>query len=275
MRRIAALTVVASGLLATIAGQAQSPAPAFEVASVRPNTGASSQSARFGNGSMTFTNYPLRMLISSAYGLRLERVVGGPSWMDSERFDVIARAPAGAPDDQLSLMLRTLLADRFTLVARREMRDQPIYALVVARPDRRLGPNLKLSSKCRKGGVFGGPGATIPPPQAGELMLCGMRSMFTDATGSIIQGGAVSLANLAGALGGSAGRIVVDRTGLTGTYDLDLRFARMGLQAAPAPDSNLPTLFAAIQEQLGLKLESTTGPVEFLVVDGAERPTPD
>ena len=275
MRRIAALTVLASGLLATIAGQAQSPAPAFEVASVRPNTGAGSQSARFGNGSMTFTNYPLRMLISSAYGLRFERVVGGPSWMDSERFDVIARAPAGAPDNQLSLMLRALLADRFKLVARMEMRDQPIYALVVARSDRRLGPNLKLSSECRKGGVFGGPGDTIPPPQAGELMLCGMRSMFTDATGSIIQGGAVSLANLAGSLGGSAGRMVVDRTGLTGTYDLDLRFARMGLQAAPAPDSNLPTLFAAIQEQLGLKLESTTGPVDFLVVDNIERPTPD
>jgi uncharacterized protein (TIGR03435 family) len=277
MRRIALIGCL---MITAAHGDAQTPPAAasrFEVASVKPNTSgpASESGGWWRNGSVTITNMPARMLIITAYGLRPDRIVGGPSWIDSERFDVSARAPEGAPDTQLPAMLRTLLAERFKLVARTEIRDQPVYALVLARTDGRLGPNLKPSTECRKGGSAGGPASPTPPPQPGEPLMCGIRSTFTDATGGVIQGGATTLATLARALDGSTGRSVVDRTGLTGTFDVDLRFARMNLQVAPAADSGLPTLFTAVQEQLGLKLESQTGNVEFLVIDSIERATPD
>lgn len=181
-------------------------------------------------------------------------------------------------------MLRTLLAERFKLVARTEMREQPVYALVLARADGRLGPNLRASRECLKGGTASGPrgfgqgadgrGAGVPPLQPGQQMGCGMRSM-SDGRGSVIQGGARTIAEIARSLDGRAGRTVIDRTGLTGAYDVDLRFAPSNVQTAPGADSELPTLFTALQEQLGLKLESATGPVEYLVVDRIERPTPD
>ena len=255
-------------------------APAFEVASVKPNTsGSGSSSARSGKGSFTIVNQPLRMLIVNAYGVRPDRVVGGPGWIDDMRYDVTARAPENTPDNQLSLMMRTLLAERFKLVARTEVRDQPVYALVLARPDGRLGPDLKPSTECSKAPQSSGPrafglGAPSTPPVPGQLPGCGMRS-FSDGRGSMMEAGARSLADLARALDGTGGRVVVDRTGLTGTYDFQLRFARENLQSPATADSDFPTVFTALQEQLGLKLESQRGPVEFLVIDSVERPTPD
>jgi uncharacterized protein (TIGR03435 family) len=106
-------------------------------------------------------------------------------------------------------------------------------------------------------------------------MICGLRTIFSDTTGAVVQGGATTLASVAGVLEGSAGRLVVDRTGLAGTYDVDLRFARSNLLTAAGAGVDLPNLFTALQERLGLKLESATGPVEFLVIDRIERPTPD
>src|SRR5688572_9316012 len=109
--RLTALTLVACSLVASALVRAQT--PAFEVASVKPNTTGSLSSSRWSKGSFAATNMPLRMLISSAYGLRADRIVGAPSWIDAEGFDVIARGPADTPNNQLGPMLRSLLVERF------------------------------------------------------------------------------------------------------------------------------------------------------------------
>jgi uncharacterized protein (TIGR03435 family) len=257
---------------------AQQRAPAFEAASVRPNTsGERAQSSQIGKGSVVLTNMRMLAVIVNAYGVRPERIVGSPAWFDRERFDIAARAPVDAPDNLLRPMLRTLLAERFRFVAHTEMREVPVYALVVDRSDGRLGPNLLASTQCDE--ALG--------PRAGDAALpLGKRSctVITGADGrggAYITGGARSVAALVDALqrpGGLqelVGRPVVDRTGLTGTYDFYVRFAAAGLGAASPDTTNLPSIFTALQEQLGLKLEAARGPVEMFVIDSVERPTPN
>jgi uncharacterized protein (TIGR03435 family) len=268
--------VVLCCVTAALAGQ-EPAAPAFEAASVKSNiSGATAQSNQVGKGSAAFTNIRMRALINSAYGVRPDRIVGSPEWFDRERFDIIARAPADTPDNLLRPMLRTLLAERFRFVAHTEMREVPVYALVVNRGDGRLGPNLLASTQCDE--ALG--------PRAGDAALpIGKRPCRvitgSDGRGAYITGGARTVAALVDALqlpGGLqelVGRPVVDRTGLTGTYDFYVRFASAGLGAAFPDTSNLPSIFTALQEQLGLKLESARGSVEMLVIDSVERPTPD
>ena len=253
---------------------ARQTAPAFEVASVKPNTsGSGTSSGRSANGSMTLTNMPLRLLITNAFGMRPNRVIGGPSWIDSERFDISARAPANTTDNQLSLMLRTLITERFKLVARTEARDQPAYALVVARADGRLGPKLIASSVCDKEARFT-PAAPPAESKLPESMPCGNRR-WNDGRETVIRAGAQPLAPLVRALDGVAdGRQVIDRTNLSGTFTFEIRFAPPTVSATNS-DSGLPSMFAALEEQLGLKLESTRAPLEVLVIDSVERPTPD
>jgi uncharacterized protein (TIGR03435 family) len=263
----------------TFSVAAQTPdAPAFEVASVKPNTsGAPGSSGRTGNGAVAFTNQTARSLISNAFNLRGNRIVGGPAWLDSERFDVNARAPGKTPDNELAPMMRTLLAERFKLMAKREVRDEPVYALVVARDDKRLGPNLRPSTDCIKAGATvgrTGGGADAPLPQAGPAP-CGSR-MLGDTRGTTIQSGMRTMVDLAGMLRGVGEREVVDRTGLSGTFDFELRYAPDSVRATAAdPTQLLPDVFTALQEQLGLKLESQRGPVEYLVIEQIERPAPD
>ena len=249
------LVLIATTLTAVV----QQPQPSFEVTSVKPNnSGAVEQSGRRGKGLLTMTNMRLRAVIVSAYDIRPERIVGLPAWTDQERFDIAARAPADTPDNQLPLMLRTLLADRFGLVIRSEMREQPVYALVIARPGGTLGPNLRPSTEC---GTAGRPG-------------CGVIT-GSDGSRAYIVGGARSIDLLVRALQGLTDRPVINRTGLTGTYDFELRFSPATLASPPANLPDLPSLYAAMQEQLGLRLEPTSGPIEFLVVERIERPSPD
>jgi bla regulator protein blaR1 len=133
----------------TLAAAAQQPAPSFEVTSVKPNnSGAIEQSGVMGKGTLTMTNMRLRAVMTTAYATRPDRIIGLPSWTDQERFDLAARAPANTPDNQLPLMLRSLLVERFGLVIRPEMREQPVYALVMARRDGAPRPNLKPSTEC-------------------------------------------------------------------------------------------------------------------------------
>lgn len=268
MRYAAILTLLASVITA-----AQSAPPAFEVASVKPNnSGSTSFSSRAGRGSLTASNTPLRRLIIQAYGVRDNRLVG-PSWIDTARFDINARAPEGTTDGALYLLLRTLLTERFKLVMKTEMREQPIYALVLANVDGRLGSGIRRAAECDKSRGGGGAGSPAAAVASAALTPCGTRST-TDARGSMLTGGVRPIADLATALEAPAERVVIDRTGLTGTYNYELRFARPNLQNA-GQDSELPVVFTALQEQLGLKLESARGPVEFLVIDRVEQPTPD
>jgi uncharacterized protein (TIGR03435 family) len=280
-----AIIVPAVAILFGADSLAQSPAGSgvtFEVASVKPNvSNPGSSSSNEPPGGYVATNMTLRRLIAIAYRMRLptdrDRIVG-PSWIDEVRFDINARTPAGSRTEQVPDMLRALLADRFQLAAHNETRETSVYALVRARTDGQLGPQLTRSSlDCSKPGAFrsgaGGPGAgaAIETPQ------CGIISNV-DGNGAVMRGGGRSMADLAGNLTGRVNREVIDRTGLSGTYDFVLRWTPENFQnpagnAGPSRDGTL--IFTALPEQLGLKLDAQRGPVEFLIIDKVERPTPD
>ena len=252
-----------------LSSQAPQPqTPSFEVVSVKPNTSGSraSSSRSMPGGAFTATNITLRLLILQAYRIKGFQLTGGPDWLDSARFDIAARAPENTRQDELSPMLRALLAERFKLVAHTETKDQPVYALVMARSDGRLGPKLKPSTlDCSV------------PPEPGQPNPCGMNTNTTNTLGAMKATGR-TLGDLAAALGNFiVNRMVVERTGLAGAYDFELSWMTDNLQSATNPAgadiSDAPSVFTAVQEQLGLKLESQRGPVEFLVIDNVERPS--
>jgi uncharacterized protein (TIGR03435 family) len=178
-----------------------------------------------------------------------DEIEGGPAWMDSDRWDIAAKA--GSPTAAMLPMIRTLLADRFKLVTHHETRELPVYELVLARRDGRLGPSMR--------------------PSTGQ-------SRFQQRIG-VLTGSAVPINILVTTLAnaGLVRRAVIDRTGLSGTYDIELHWgvdipAGRGIDVPP---SDAPSIFTAVQEQLGLKLESTKGSVDVLVIDHVERPAED
>ena len=189
-------------------------------------------------------NTTLKNLVMTAYGLNEYEIAGGPTWMDSAKFNIDAKLPAGAPQGQVPLMVQTMLADRFKLESHRETRTLREYALVVA-----------------KGG-----------PKFGKPSESDHKGVATSQSDNQITGWARPMSDLAKMLIGVVGAPVIDQTGLKGNYDFDLKFA-------PPPgvsregDDALPDVFAILQEQLGLKLEAITGPAEVLVIDQAEKPT--
>jgi uncharacterized protein (TIGR03435 family) len=295
------VTATAAGLLHAQAPStgAVDPNLAFEAASVKANK-SGDQFIRFGSppGRFIATNVPLREIVRSAYGVQAFQLIGLPSWAESERFDINAKIPGDTPSfgppgtpgaqSPIAVMLQNLLAERFRMKAHREQREMPIYALMLARPDGKLGPSLKVSAvdceKMRAASRAGGGRQQPPtPPNPGDAPECGL--MMSPVS---IKGGGVSMASLTNALGQRLGRSVVDKTGLTGEYQFVLNFTPDQLPpggVAPpgqpplvngAPfDPNAPSLVTAIQEQLGLKLDAQRGPVEVVVVDSVERPIED
>ena len=215
----------------------------FEVASIKPNLTDShtSSAGTDPGGKFNATNLSLKDLIAYAYGVRDIQIIGVPREVDSVKYDIVARAntPKEMSRDEVTPFVRALLADRFHLRVHHETKEGPVYALVLAKS----GP--KLTAHTGTSGVTG----------IGSSAGSGKTS---------IEGTKASMAGLADHLAGKAGHPVVDKTGLTGEYDFRLEWA-----SDQAADSTLPSLFTAIQEQLGLKLESTRGPVEVIVVDKA------
>ena len=288
-----------------LAGWVDSPtsgpdAPRFEVASVKRNKeGAASGhggSRTSVGGVVRTTNATLRMLIRTAYRLGFtDQIVGGPSWIDSYGFDVDARPVKPVTVAESALMLRTMLAERFRLEVRKESREGPVYALVLARRDGTLGPQIKPpSGACvmevpgvaRAAGGGGGAnlsrssarGAWPPPGSPGRR--CGI-----GPDGDTMKAGSVTMSTLITSLTPLLDRPIVDRTGLTGLFDFDLRYAGpasmpllgRGRGAAVSPDTPSdpaagPSIFTALQEQLGLRLDSQRGSVDVLAVLRAELP---
>lgn len=239
--------------------QTPSAQPRFEVASVKP---AGSGVPGFGfqpGGRFRATGVTLKLLILAAYRVPFFEISGGPDWLNSARFDVNAKAAGEVDQDRGALMLQALLEDRFQLKAHRETKDLPIYALVPAKN----GPRLRDSkgSACTTYD-FGNPQSQEPRHPCRTLNY-----------GNRIVGGKVSMKELADMLSQlpELGRRVVDKTGLTGTWDLDLQWAPAG--AGAGDQTSGPSIFTALPEQLGLRLESQKGPVEMFVIDRAEKPT--
>ena len=245
----------------------------FDAASVKRNTsGGTSMQVRTPPGQFTMVNGPVMMLVSIAYNIRDSDRIDAPDWVRTERYDVIARAE-GTPDQvRLSQMVRALLEDRFKMAAHLEPRERPIYALRHAREDLRLGPNLRrLDADCAALGDAASQGKTPPRPQLPEgIALCGVQR--TD--GRILSGG-LTMPMFVQLLTGQAGRVVADQTGLDGYYALTLNYAPQPARGADNAPGDRPSLFTALSEQLGLKLEAQRSPVEMLVLDRIERPTED
>jgi bla regulator protein blaR1 len=289
---LAATTMSGAAIESRVRAQLpQTPAPAFEVASVKLNNSGDGRVmlSQQPGGRFTATNVPLRLLIRNAYQLQDFQIVGAPSWINSERYDIVAKAEDGTPPEtpsldrtgpsRIQLMMRSLLAERFQLVAHDETRELPIYALVVARSDGKLGPDLKKSEVDCNALFAAGRGRGMPPPPPagppqGERPQCGVRI----GPGNLAMGGA-PMPQIANSLAMFVGRTVQDKTGLTGNYDATLTWTPdqmpqrpPGAPEPPPADPNGPSIFTALQEQLGLKLDSQKGPVHVLVIDRVERP---
>ena len=278
--------IVAVGAVSAL--RAQAPAtdtkvPAFEIASVKPNkSGDPDGNTRFEPGARyTARNVTLRALIREAYQLQGFQIVGGASWITSDRFNITAKAERDYPDDPdgrpprtVFLMLRTLLAERFKVMVHNETRELPVYALVIARSDGKVGAELREPAiDCK---TFDFRNSPTPPPGG----FCG--GIRTGSDGLIGKG--ATMKQLALSLSPRIGRIVLDRTGLNGNVDLDLEWPPAPLPVAsenppttggPAPADVGASIFTALEEQLGLKLESIKAPVDVLVIDHVEQPTPD
>jgi uncharacterized protein (TIGR03435 family) len=271
-----AILLTAVGLF----GQSSTPPLTFEVASIKPSGTAD---RRFmiqiqPGGGLRTSGSTLQMLITMAYDVREFQISGGPGWINTDRYDIVAKAersggaenPPGEPrtmtdeqrktvGDQMRERLRALLAERFQLRIHRESKEQSVYALVVAKG----GPKLQ-ESQTKEGTATHG-------------MLRMGRGEFA--------GQGVQLEGLTMILSRELGRTVVDRTGLKGNFDFKLTWTPdpgqsagppgggppPGVDAPPPPDPNGPSVFTALQEQLGLRLESQKGPVEMLVIDHVEK----
>jgi len=265
MRRLfGILAIIATGTVALamwgVGLQAQvQRSLAFGVASVKPNHSEQRESFSRTPTGITYLNVTLQLLLLSAFGLRDFQIVGGPNWLTTDRFDVIAKAPEGTipHGDDISLMLQSLLIDRFNLVARLETKPSRIYALTMVKPGM-LGKNLHPNAlDCNS---LDTPTTVRRDPKQCELRL-GYATI--DARGWPLE-------YLTDNLAWTVGRPIVDRTGLSGAFDFSLRYNRNG-----NANSADPSLLDALEQQLGLKLESATGQVQFLTIEKASQPTPN
>jgi len=285
MRR-ASVIVGLTGLLLFAHNSVRGQAPAkleFDVATVKPAaklTGA--VTPRGGPGSanpeqVNYTYLSMKNLLMTAYGLPINQV-SGPSWIDSERYDITAKVPPGATKEQVNVMLQNLLADRFKLAVHRETKDLPLYELVVAKNGSKMKPYVEDPNppKAEPGKPFATGKDGNPVPRPGSLILSmspGRRRVTASKQ---------PLSKLAEMLAAELGRPVVDKTGLLGDYDYSIEFLPEGPNAAPpgqatglrpevSADSDAPNLLLAVQEQLGLRLEAKKGPVEMLILDKGEK----
>jgi uncharacterized protein (TIGR03435 family) len=243
--------VVMSALLNMLFAQQKEPdkVPSFSVASIKAN-GTVSAGATLSmqpGGGLSYENVTVKGLVAFAYNVREFQIAGGPGWIDTERYDVIAKSESGGNLDQLRAKVKTLLAERFGLVTRNESREGSLYTLRVARNGSKLIPNKGEGLQARG--------------HAGELFAT-----------------KVSLNMLASLLAARLDRPVLDQTGITGEYDIKMEWdpaIEVTAQPGNGADGLRPSIFTAIQEQLGLRLNPGKGPIPVVVVADVTKPTPN
>ena len=289
-KQCAAVLVIAIAQVITAAqqfspaspGTAVDPNTRFEVVAIKAIADASSPTMiRMTPGGLD-SSVPVGVLLRQALQKPDYQMIGAPGWINTERYSIRATLPKGVSPAAMSVVLLNMLKDRFQLATHLEAREAPIFHLVMARGDGRTGPNLKpTSAECqaaiaerqaaeKRGG---------PPPPPPDRDACGAGRT---GPGLLARRGG-RIAQLVAPLSDLTGRPVIDKTGLTGLYDFTLEFAYegrmpglMGALGVPpgAPvNPDAPSLSAALQEQLGLKLEAARGPVEVVVIDKLEKPT--
>lgn len=290
--RFGALAVVALMLSVTRAWAEDAsapPTPVFGAVSIKPNRSGIGFGIRVTPGRVTAANTSLLQLISVAYQVQAFQIVGGPNWLQSDRFDVVATVddstttpPAFGMSESVRGMLRALLADRFKLLLKHETRDIPAYSLVVARSDLALGPQLRASDRDCAQNVAGIPAPATPSKVEPSVPLaCGFRGLP-----GMIQMGSLPIAQLASSLSQILGRLVLDNTGLAGRFDAELKWApdqgpsQIGSastldSSAVSTNQDPPSIFTALREQLGLKLDPTRAPFQVIVVESVQHPAED
>jgi len=250
-----------AGTLAAFAVTALFAQPQFDVASIKPSEDHGMMYVRPLPGGRLLVNAPARLMLMNAYGLQFSQLAGGPDWLASDIWSVDARAAGNPTRDELMLMLRALLEERFHLKIHHESREMPVYALTA-------GKSPKLPS-AREGAcataVPGQPEPAAPP--------CGRVRISMSTEGVLVEGGSAPLSELVRVLAIPLQRPVVDRTALAGVYDIALQFTRDTPGGAAPADNAPPGIFTAIEEQLGLKLTAAKAPIDVLVIDRIERPS--
>jgi len=232
---------------------------AFEVASVRPNTG-SDRSISFGPmppDGISLVNNPLESIIRYAYQVQPFRLVGVPGWASEARFDITAKASRPITDAERRLMMRTLLVERFQLKARFESREQPVYVMTRVRPDGPLGPGLRPRPECVRvndcqsgGSAVRGAGRIALQAVTLDQLASGMLSLMLDG-------------------------VVRNESNTDGAFDVELSWRPDVAGVATDPNDARPSFYTAIEEQLGMKLTAGRRPVDVLIVESVDRPTPD
>jgi uncharacterized protein (TIGR03435 family) len=260
-------------LAASVALAQPSAPPRFDVASIKPAAGDPCMCINTTPGGRVHaTSMTLKFLVEMVYHVQDFQVSGGPPWLTSLRYDIEAKTDAPAKDSEVSVMLQQLLADRFQLVFHRETRALPVYAIILARKDGKLGPGMVES---KEGGCT--PPDPTKPSEASGKPNCGQG--WGDARS--LRSSSVQMDYLATSLSRLLRTKVIDQTGLTGKFDITLDWTpdeRIAFSLPPnaakaAAESGLPDLFGALPQQLGLKLESHRESVEVLVIDHAEKPS--
>jgi uncharacterized protein (TIGR03435 family) len=261
-RRIAILAALCCRYLSA---QTQPALPHFEVASIKPNKSAETNANwnYDANGRFSGTNVPLKLLITTAYMLKDSQLSGLPGWADSEKYDIEAKTEGTLDEDRAFAMLRSLLADRFGMQSHWVTKKQAVYALSIARGGVKLQPS--------KAGSCVVAGADNPPVQPGDKVpdYCG--TYFWRR--SEIDGHRIVISQLIVALESQLDYPLIDKTGLKGAYDVHFRWNPDEATNEGADNSAGASIFTSLQEQLGLRLQSTKGPVKVLVVDRIEKPS--
>jgi uncharacterized protein (TIGR03435 family) len=253
-----AVTAMAIAALAAGAGE-----PKFDVTSVKVNT-SGTMASRFlhAGGMLDGRNVVLKLLLNYAYGVEAFNISGGPSWINSDRFDIQAKAAPNTPEAQMMMMTQALLADRFGLQVHRETRDSRVLVLTAVKSGMKLQP-LKE-------------GSCISPddpnsPGSGQKPICGRPKSSVNGPNLVIDAVGMDTATWVSTLSSMLGRTVVNETGLSGPLDvLHFEYSREYLTT---PDADAISISTALNQQLGLKIETATRPLEVLVIDRAEKPS--
>ncbi len=267
--KLSTRTLLISIVAAIPSASAQPSELSFEVATVKPNSaGDPGQYYNIRSPSVKVTNRTLRGLILFAYRIQPFLLTGGPAWLDSDHWDIEAKAtPSASQNDKLQ-MLQALLKDRFHLAIHREVKDLPVYNMTLAKGGLKIQP-IKEGS-CLPVDLTK---SSVAEPGKVPMDYCGT----TGSGKGMIEASNGTMAEFAQQVCSAVERTVIDKTGVTGQFRIHLSFASSGASAPqigdPSPSVEDPSIFTALQEQLGLRLDSSKGPVEVLVIDHAEKPS--
>ena len=261
---------IAALMMAVACTAAAANAQTFDVASIKRQTDVVPGMTFAARGAtLTVVNNELTNVIGNAYGVRRYQLVGGPGWLDSDRYNIQAKASGDVTRDELMLMVQSLLAERFKLKVHHETREMPIYILTTAKGGIKAPRSVEGACAVRDP-------RNPPRPGAARMPFCGNNNIRANSWNAT----AIDTESAAEALVGVLGRNVVDRTGADGKFDIHIEWtpdqAPAGIDgAASANADGTPSLFTVLEEQLGLKVESARGPVDMIVIDHVERPSDD